>query len=41
MLCSQEQGEGVEPVHTFFEQGDRGRGSVFFDFVRTSFMDGP
>jgi len=30
--------EGVEPVRTFCGQG--GRGSIFRDFVRTSFMDG-
>jgi len=30
---------GVEPVRTFFLQGERG--SIFRDFVRTSFMDGP
>jgi len=31
--------EGVEPVRTFFGQG--GGGSIFLDFVGTSFMDGP
>jgi len=30
---------GIEPVRTFCGQ-ERGRSS-FFDFVRTSFMDGP
>jgi len=29
--------EGFVPVRTFCEQG--GRGSIFRDFVRTSFMD--
>jgi len=33
------RGRGVEPVRTFCGQG--GRGSIFRDFVRTSFMDGP
>jgi len=32
-------GEGVEPVRTFCGQEERG--SIFCDFVRTSFMDGP
>jgi len=32
-------GEGVEPVWTFFGQGKSG--SIYRDFVRTSFMDGP
>jgi len=41
MVCLQGQGEErrVEPVRTFANKGDRG--SVFRDFVRTSFMDGP
>jgi len=30
---------GAEPVRTFCGQG--GRRSIFHDFVRTSFMDGP
>jgi len=30
---------GVEPVQTFC--GERGRRSIFRDFVRTSFKDGP
>jgi len=30
---------GVELVETFF--GQMGRGSIFYDFVRTSFMDDP
>jgi len=29
----------VEPVRTFFGQGEKG--SIFRDFVRASFMDGP
>jgi len=32
-------GRGVKPVRTFCRQG-RG-GSIFRDFMRTSFMDGP
>jgi len=35
MVCP--HGQGVEPVRTFCGQG----GSIFRDFVRTSFMDGP
>jgi len=31
------KGEGIEPVRTFCRQ----RGSIFLDFVPTSFMDGP
>jgi len=31
---------GVGPVRTFFSDKRR-RGSIFRDFVRTSFMDGP
>jgi len=31
-------GEGVRPVRTFFGQG--GRGSIFRDFVQTSFLNG-
>jgi len=30
--------KGVEPVRTFFGKGRRE--SIFYDFVRTSFMDG-
>jgi len=33
-------GKGVEPVRTFCGQEERG-GSIFCDFVRTSFMYGP
>jgi len=33
------KGKGVKPVRTFFEQGRKG--SIFRDFVQTSFMDGP
>jgi len=46
MVCPHGQGgeggrkRGVEPVQTFCGQGGRG-GSIFRDFVRTSFMDGP
>jgi len=37
MVCPHGQGrEGVELV-----SDKRGRGSIFRDFVRTSFMDGP
>jgi len=32
-------GGGVEPVRSFYGQG--GRRSIFRDFVRISFMDGP
>jgi len=40
MVCPHGQGErGTESVRTFCVQG--GRGSIFRDFVRTSFMDGP
>jgi len=39
MLCLHGQGEkGVEPGQTFCVQGE---GSIFRDFVRTSFMEGP
>jgi len=38
MVCPHGQG-GVEPVRTFF--GQEGRGSIFHDSVRTSFMDDP
>jgi len=39
MVCSHGQGErGNCPVQTFF--GKVGKGSIFRDFVRTSFMDG-
>jgi len=31
------RGEGVEAVQIFCRQG----GVIFFDFMRTSFMDGP
>jgi len=34
------RGREVETVRTFFELGVE-RGSIFRDFVRTSFMDGP
>jgi len=33
------QSRGVEPVQTFCGQGERG--SIFRDFVRVSFTDGP
>jgi len=40
MVCPHGQrGRGIEPVRTFCGQG--GRESIFRDFVRTSFMDGP
>jgi len=32
------RGKGVEPVRTFCRQEERG--SIFSDFVRTSFMEG-
>jgi len=38
MMCPHGQG-GFESVQTFF--GQEGRGSIFRDFVRMSFMDGP
>jgi len=40
MVCPHRQVEKrVEPVRIFFGQG--GRESIFRDFVRTTFMDGP
>jgi len=40
MVCPHGQGRrGVCPVRTFCGQG--GGGSIFCDFVPTSFMDGP
>jgi len=36
---AQTRREGVEPVQTFFEQGERGQ--FYRDFVHTLFMDGP
>jgi len=39
MMCPHGQGgEGFEPMRTFFGEGG---GSIFRDFVRTSFMDSP
>jgi len=38
-VSARTRGEGVEPVRTFF--GQRRKGSIFCDFVRTSFMIGP
>jgi len=38
-VSARTRGEEVEPVRTFF--GQEGRVSIFRDFVRTSFMDGP
>jgi len=37
MVCPHKHGEGV--VRTFFGQGEGG--SIFRDFVQTSFMDAP
>jgi len=34
-MSARTRGEGLS------EFGQGGRGSIFFDFVRTSFMDGP
>jgi len=36
-VSARTRGRGVKPVRTFCEQG--GKGSIFRDFVRTSFMD--
>jgi len=36
-VSARTRGEGVEPVRTFFGQGEL----IFRDFVRMSFMDGP
>jgi len=38
-LRTDKGGRGVEQVRTFADKGERG--SIFTDFVRTSFMDGP
>jgi len=38
-VSAQTRGRGIEPVRTFCRQGRRGQ--FFWDFVRTSFMDGP
>jgi len=40
MVCPHGQGgRGVKAVRTFF--GQKGMGSIFRKFLRTSFMDGP
>jgi len=40
MVCPQGHGRGFEPVRTFADGGEW-VGSIFRDFVRMSFMDGP
>jgi len=38
-VSTRTSGEGVKPVQTFCRQKEKK--SIFRDFVRTSFMDGP
>jgi len=48
-VSARTRGGRVEPVRTFYGEGGgevasadkRGGGTIFRDFVRTSFMDGP